>query len=186
MTVDRRTSLPTEEAFTQLFHEHYESVLRYAWRRAGAADAADIAAETFKIAWEKRDKIPDGRVLPWLYATARNVTANLIRKDQGRHRLTDRLRTESGAAVEGDHASTVAARQAALAALGGLNEDDRELLLLMSWEGLDLGQASTALGCSRPAAAMRLHRLRKQLRHLIAEQPSPQSRPAPSASTTTA
>lgn len=175
-----------EETFTRMFNEHYEAVLRYAWRRAGPADAADIAAETFKTAWEKRDGIPDDRALPWLYATARNITANLIRKDQGRHRLTDRLRTEAGgAAVEGDHASTVAARQAALAALDGLKEDDRELLLLLSWEGLDLGQAAAALGCSRPAAAMRLHRVRKQLRHLLVEQPPPKSRLAPIPSTTT-
>lgn len=170
--------MPNEEAFTQMFHEHYESVLRYAWRRAGPADAADVTAETFKIAWEKYDRIPRDGALPWLYATARNVTANLIRKDTRYGRLADRLRTETRrSAVEADHAPAVAARQAALAALSGLSEDDRELLLLLSWEGLDLRQAAAVLGCSRPAVAMRLHRLRGHLRDLAAE---PQ-RPSPAA-----
>ncbi|WP_269750555.1 hypothetical protein [Herbidospora daliensis] len=34
-----------EADFTRMFQEHYTPVLRYAWRRAGPADAADIAAE---------------------------------------------------------------------------------------------------------------------------------------------
>ncbi|NJP97746.1 hypothetical protein HCN51_51445 [Nonomuraea sp. FMUSA5-5] len=47
-----------QNGFTGLFEEGYEAVLRYAWRRVGAADAPDIAAETFRIAWEKYDRVP--------------------------------------------------------------------------------------------------------------------------------
>ncbi|GAB1819288.1 RNA polymerase sigma factor [Herbidospora sp. RD11066] len=155
-----------EASFTRMFQEHYEPVLRYAWRRAGPADAADIAAETFKIAWEKYDRVPRDQPLPWLYATARNLTMNLIRRTHRRHTWTD---GETG--VEADHATEVAGRQAALAALNDLSESDRELVLLMSWEGLDLGQAAKVVGCSRATAAMRVHRLRRRLRHLFVDEP---------------
>ncbi|WP_433222468.1 RNA polymerase sigma factor [Microtetraspora malaysiensis] len=163
-----------EASFTSMFQKHYEAVLRYAWRRVGPADAADVAAETFKIAWEKYDRVPQDQPLPWLYTTARNLTLNLIRRDNRRDAIADSLSeglTRHGA--EEDHAATLAARQAALAALNSLSDGDRELVLLMSWEGLDLRQAAAVVGCSRSTAAMRLHRIRRRLRHLLVEESQP-------------
>ncbi|WP_433419805.1 RNA polymerase sigma factor [Microtetraspora malaysiensis] len=163
-----------EANFTSMFQEHYEAVLRYTWRRVGPADAADVAAETFKVAWEKYDRVPQDQPLPWLYATARNLTLNLIRRDNRRDAIADSLNkdlTRHGA--EEDHAATLAARQAALAALNSLSDGDRELVLLMSWEGLDLRQAAAVVGCSRSTAAMRLHRIRRRLRHLLVEESQP-------------
>ncbi|GII27771.1 RNA polymerase sigma factor [Planotetraspora mira] len=163
-----------EAGFTSMFQKHYESVLRYAWRRVGPADAADVAAETFKVAWEKYDRVPQDQPLPWLYTTARNLTLNLIRRDNRRDALADLLvedLTRHG--TEEDHAATIAARQAAFAALSTLSDGDRELILLMSWEGLDLRQAAEVVGCSRSTAAMRLHRIRGRLRHLLGEESQP-------------
>ncbi|GAA4222665.1 RNA polymerase sigma-70 factor (ECF subfamily) [Streptosporangium album] len=161
-----------EADFTHMFQEHYEAVLRYAWRRVGPADAPDIAAETFKIAWEKYDRFPRDQPLPWLYVTARNLTSNLLRREQRRDGLAGSLSEDvTRHGPEDDHAATVAARQTALAALNDLSDGDRELVLLVCWEGLDLRQAAAIVGCSRPAAAMRLHRARKRLQHLLADQP---------------
>nr|WP_240974122.1 sigma factor-like helix-turn-helix DNA-binding protein [Nonomuraea sp. FMUSA5-5] len=56
-----------------------------------------------------------------------------------------------------------------MAALDDLREDDRELVLLLAWEGLDLHQAAKALGCSWPTARMRLHRARKRLNRLLTD-----------------
>jgi RNA polymerase sigma-70 factor (ECF subfamily) len=140
---------------SSMFQEPYESVLRYAWRRVGPTDAPDVAAETFEIAWEKYDRFPRDRPLPWLYVTARNLTLNLTRKGERRDGLTDSPSedaTRHGA--EDDHAAAITARQAALAALNGLSDEDREPVLLVCWEGLDLRQAATIVGCSRQAAAM--------------------------------
>ncbi|MFF5209285.1 RNA polymerase sigma factor [Streptosporangium sp. NPDC000396] len=170
-----------EANFTRMFHEHYESVLRYAWRRVGPADAPDIAAETFKIAWEKYGRFPPDRPLPWLYVTARNLALNLIRREKRRDGLVDWLSEDMAChGVEDDHAGAVAARHVALAALNGLSEDDRELVLLVCWEGLDLRQAAAVVGCSRPVATMRLHRARKRLRHLFADEPQPAVTRSPS------
>ncbi|WP_283136678.1 RNA polymerase sigma factor [Rhizohabitans arisaemae] len=160
-----------EAGFTSLFEEHYESVLRYAWRRVGPADAPDIAAETFRIAWEKFDRVPADRPLPWLYITAKNLVLNLVRKDERRNGIATWLGPDLGNGVEADHAGAVAARIAAVAALNDLGERDRELVLLVSWEGLDLREAAAVAGCSRPTAAMRLHRARRRLRRLLGDQP---------------
>ncbi|MET9251718.1 sigma-70 family RNA polymerase sigma factor [Nonomuraea sp. NPDC003709] len=157
-----------QTGFTGLFEEHYEEVLRYAWRRVGAADAPDVAAETFRIAWEKYDRLPHDQPLPWLYTTARHVVSNHIRSGTRRDGLAASLAEgllRHGA--ESDHAAIVAARHAALAALDNLNEDDRELVLLLAWEGLDLRQSAKAVGCSWPTARMRLHRARKRLHRLL-------------------
>jgi RNA polymerase sigma factor (sigma-70 family) len=160
--------LSDDEEFTAMFREHYEAVLRYAWRRVGPDDAADVAAETFRVAWEKRGRYPGDDPLPWLYGTARNLVLNLMKRDRRRDRLVDSLSGDlAWRSVEADNAAVVAARQTALAALDELSDRDRELVLLVCWEGLDLRRAAAAAGCSRTAAAMRLHRARKRLRDLL-------------------
>ena len=52
-------------------------------------------------------------------------------------------------------------------ALATLKEPDRELVLLVAWEGLTIAEAAAALGCTRAAAAVRLHRARKRLHHAL-------------------
>jgi len=61
--------------FERLFVQHHDDVLRYFVRRLDVrADAADLLAETFLIAWRRLDDIPDGHPLPWLYGVARRVS----------------------------------------------------------------------------------------------------------------
>lgn len=168
----RESGVSDEDDFSGMFREHYEPVLRYAWRRVGPADAADVAAETFRVAWEKRGRFPADDPLPWLYATARNLAMNLIRKERRWDGLIAALGEDLARQTEaGDHAAVVAVRQAALAAMTELSDGDRELVLLVCWEGLDLRRAAAAAGCSRTAAAMRLHRARKRLRSLLGDGP---------------
>jgi RNA polymerase sigma-70 factor (ECF subfamily) len=69
--------------------------------------------------------------------------------------LVGRLEAGAGAPVVGDGALALA--------LAELSERDRELLLLIAWEGLGPEQAAKVFGCSRNALAVRLHRARKRL-----------------------
>lgn len=50
-----------------------------------------------------------------------------------------------------------------LAALAALSERDRELLMLIAWEGLDHAAAARVLGTTRANIAVRLHRARRRL-----------------------
>lgn len=48
------------------------------------------------------------------------------------------------------------------AAFARLGANDREVLALAAWEGLDAGEIAMVLGCSRNAARIRLHRARRR------------------------
>ncbi|MBB6567417.1 sigma-70 family RNA polymerase sigma factor [Kribbella sandramycini] len=162
---------PRLARFEDLFTCHHDDVLRYFVRRLDIrADAADLVAETFLIAWRRLDEVPAGQILPWLYGVARRVLSNHRRGETRRHGLADRLRDDlrttpvaaEPAAVETQHAADVF-RQ--------LSDPDRELLALVAWEGLDTTQLAATLGCSRNAAMVRLHRARRRLDHLLTQTP---------------
>jgi RNA polymerase sigma-70 factor (ECF subfamily) len=156
---------PTEERLARLYAEHGRDVLAYALRRApGPEDAADVVAETFLIAWRRLDDVPrgaDSRL--WLYGVARRVLANQRRGERRRLRLGERLRAELAGALP-SYPPPSAERSAVLAALSRLDADDRELLLLVGWEGLEPAQAARVLGCSGGTVRSHLHRARRRLR----------------------
>ena len=59
--------------FESCFDQHYLQIFAFAVRRVpGRESAEDIVADTFAIAWRRRDRIPVS-ALPWLYAIAANV-----------------------------------------------------------------------------------------------------------------
>lgn len=143
--------------FDALFIEHQRHVLAYALRRTGAlADAEDVTAETFTIAWRKLASIP-AEPLPWLYAVARRVLANHRRGTGRRVRLAALLRVE-------DVATPIRAGEdhdgPAFAALASLSPADQEILRLVAWEELGNRQIADVLGISPNAVAIRLHRAR--------------------------
>ena len=60
-----------------------------------------------------------------------------------------------------------AKRTALRAALNALSPGERELLLLVAWEGLTPAEAGLALGLSPEAARSRLHRARKRSQSVL-------------------
>jgi RNA polymerase sigma factor (sigma-70 family) len=156
--------------FGRLYREQGRAVLAYALRRVnGQEDAADVVAETFLVAWRRLGEVPVGDAATlWLYAVARRVIANLNRAERRRTRLGERLAESLRAELA---TRPVPAGQAAeaLRAMGGLGDEDRELLLLVSWEGLSPSQAAKVLEISSLAARSRLHRARRRLRALLEE-----------------
>lgn len=158
-----------DELFTALFEQSYADVLRYAARRsADASETADVAAETFVVAWRRRQDMPPvGERRAWLFGVARNVLANQARSQERRNRLRSRLladRAAAPAAAAGGVAGPVADAFAALAAR------DREVLALVAWEGLRSEEVAVALGVSPAAARVRLHRARKRFAAALQEQ----------------
>lgn len=148
--------------FEQIYADNHDPVLAYLLRRAAEAeDAADALAETFLTAWRRLDDVPAGeRARPWLFGVARRVLANQRRGAGRRSALSLRLRSEVAGATR--CFETGEADAAVAAAFTSLPESDREVLALAAWEGLDAGEIAIALGCSRGAARMRLHRSRRR------------------------
>ncbi|MFK4087908.1 RNA polymerase sigma factor [Kribbella sp. NPDC020789] len=163
---------PRLTRFETLFSCHHDDVLRYFVRRLDIrADAADLVAETFLIAWRRLDDVPDAEILPWLYGVARRVLGNHRRGESRRHGLADRLRADLRMAPAAEPAA--AELHHAAESFRQLSETDREVLSLVAWEGLDATQLAAVLGCSRNAATVRLHRARRRLEDLLDNAPHP-------------
>jgi RNA polymerase sigma-70 factor (ECF subfamily) len=164
------TSVSDEEQFRSLFRTHYQAIVRYAARRSAAGtDPDDIVAETFAVAWRRRESLPVARELPWLYGIAARVLANQRRSQRRALRLQERLRLVTrvrSVSVE-DEAASRAELGSAAAAFSSLRESDAEVLRLAAWEGLSSSEIAAVLGCSDNAAALRLHRARKRLEEAI-------------------
>jgi len=133
-------------------------VLAYATRRSDPDTAQEIVAETFAVAWRRLDGVPDP-ALPWLLGVARNVLANERRSRRRAEALMLRLVREPVESSD-DPADVIDARLTVQAALDRLLPAEREVIELLAWEGLSAAQVSDALGCSRVALAVRVHRAR--------------------------
>jgi RNA polymerase sigma-70 factor (ECF subfamily) len=145
---DRRAALE------RLFETYAGAVRAYARRRVDAAAADDAVSEVFVVAWRRLDDVPPD-ALPWLLGCARHVLAHQQRRLGRDVALLTRLN-----AMPRGEASVPDGSLAQ--AFSALTEQDRELLLLIAWEGLDMAQAAQVLGCSRNALGVRLHRARKR------------------------
>lgn len=164
------TGRAAEARFRLLFDEHLELLLGYALRRVGSPeDAADVVADTMMVAWRRLDDVPaDAETKLWLYGVARRVLANHRRGEARRHSLGDRLR-EGLQSTSPDHAGSVDSAVAVRAALASLGAEDRELIQLTAWEGLEPRDVAVVLGVPAQTVRTRLHRARARLRRAIGD-----------------
>jgi RNA polymerase sigma-70 factor (ECF subfamily) len=137
-------------------------VYAYAARRSSPDVANEVVGETFLIAWRKLDSIPT-EPLPWLLNVARKVLANRRRSIQRREAFTSELARTARGSLSFDPADAVATRVAVEQALDRLPPAEREALTLVAWDGLDMGEAAAAAGCSRATFSVRLHRARRRV-----------------------
>jgi RNA polymerase sigma-70 factor (ECF subfamily) len=139
------------------------------WRTGSRDEAEDAVAEIFLIAWRKIDLVPDGDdARAWLYATARRVTANTRRSIRRRDALEKRVSREPFAEVPSPEVRATEEANV-LEALTALSELDREVLLLVEWEGLSPSELATVLECAEVTARGRLHRARARFRSAYEE-----------------
>lgn len=162
---DQETGRSALTRFDALFTEHQRPVLAYAIRRSQTlADAEDVAAETFTIAWRKVDDVPTD-ALPWLYAVARRVLANHRRRHGRRERLAALLRVDD---VPTPWRAGEDRDGPAFAALASLAPADQEVLRLVAWEDLGNREIAAVLGLTPNAVAIRLHRARARFAAALA------------------
>ena len=161
-----------------LYERHAPAVFRYLARRAGPPAAEDLLSEVFIAALSASSRVvahDSGSALPWLYGIGLNVLHRHFRQRQPAPGVTRDLGLDWDAVD--DRLDAWAERGRLRAALGVLTDSDRELLLLVGWEGLSQAEAATALGISPGAARVRLHRARKRALSAL-EKPGPGGRDA--------
>jgi RNA polymerase sigma-70 factor (ECF subfamily) len=154
-----------EERFESLYRAHYDNVLGYVLRRASADIADDIVTETFVVVWRRRAVMPEDP-LPWFLGIARRVLANERRTVQRQNAFLDRYAADLVGPITVEPATQPGAGDI-LAAFKRLRESDREVLLLVAWEGLTPSEAARVMGESPLTYRVRLHRARRQFARLL-------------------
>jgi RNA polymerase sigma factor (sigma-70 family) len=146
-----------------LYERHAPAVFRYLARRAGPPAAEDLLSEVFIAALSASSRVvahDSGSALPWLYGIGLNVLRRHFRQQEPAPGVTRDFGMDWDAVD--DRLDAWAERGRLRVALTVLADSDRELLLLVGWEGLSQAEAATALGISQGAARVRLHRARKR------------------------
>jgi RNA polymerase sigma factor (sigma-70 family) len=146
-----------------LYERHAPAVFRYLARRAGPSAAEDLLSEVFIAALDGRTRVvahDSGSALPWLYGIAMNVLRQHFRQRAARWAAPQDPGMDWDAV---DARLDAEAKRGQLrSALTALSARDRELLLLVAWEGLTPAEAAEVLGIGKVAARSRLHRARRR------------------------
>jgi RNA polymerase sigma-70 factor (ECF subfamily) len=160
-----------------LFDEYGGELHRYCAKRVGSAIAEDIVADTFLIAYERRERLADGPVRAWLYG----IATNLLR----RHRRTEVRALRAIARTGRDpHLDDIADRAVAradasmhnrrlAAALAALPARQRDVLLLFAVADLDYDTIAATLGIPLGSVQSALHRARVKVRLAMQPEGSP-------------
>lgn len=160
-----------EDRLRDLARRGTPAVGAYLARRAyplSSADIDDLVEEVLVVTWRRLDDVPEGAEVAWMIGVARNVLQNARRKHSRRLNAQRKLTPTGDEASAEDH---VIANEQLRDALATLREEDREVLLLHYWDGLDAAALAVVLGVTSGAAATRLSRASTQLRESFAKNP---------------
>ena len=195
----QRASAGDPQAVNHLMERHRQSLRRMVQLRldralAGRVDASDVVQDVLLEANTRlNDFINDGG-MPfhlWLRQLAKDRIIDMHRRHRGAQRRSvdreeamvaggnaDRSEFDRVAGLEDRELTPAAAsirrelESRFLRALGELNEDDREIVMMRHYEHLSNSDVATALGLSPAAAGMRYLRALRKLRSVLGEQAS--------------
>ena len=166
----RRARQDSPAAWEELVGRHQEPVFRLAYLILGdAADAEDVAQETFIRAHGALARFDDGRPLrPWLLSIAANLARNR-RRSLGRYwAALQRAFRQNPEPYDAPPERTAAADARRLRhAVGRLRPQARDIVYLRYFLGLSEAEAAAALDIPLGTAKSRLSRALAQLRDLI-------------------
>jgi RNA polymerase sigma-70 factor (ECF subfamily) len=155
------------QAFRRLYDRWADRLLAYFYRRVLDAEvAADLLAETFAVAYERRGRFRDvGRPGgAWLYGIAARELSHWFRRQAVERRAVRRLGIEVPA-LDDDSIARIEAlvdmeahRAALRAALVQMSPGERDAVELRVIRELGYAEVAAELGCSEGAARTRVHR----------------------------
>ncbi len=158
-----RASGSDPDAFRELYDRYSERLCRYFARRTGSGDSAlELTAETFSRVWVMRERFEDqrdGSLAPWLFGIARNVLLMSVRRGEVERRTAARLGVLERLDIEAPGATPEPGwAEGADELLDTLPLSQRDALRLRIIDELDYDEVAEALGTSRSAARVRVHR----------------------------
>jgi RNA polymerase sigma factor (sigma-70 family) len=168
-------SLDTPECFGALFDRHAPAICRYIARRLGPDAADDLVAETFLVAFRRRDRYNSAHTdaRPWLYGIATRLIGRYRREEMRFFRAIARTGVDPVAEPIADQVTNRIAAQAARRELAGalarLSQAQRDVLLLAA-SGLGYEEVALALGVPAGTVSSRLVYARRKVREALGGQ----------------
>jgi RNA polymerase sigma-70 factor (ECF subfamily) len=155
--------------FANLYGTYAREVFRFSLFLCGnRAIAEDLTAETFARALSLKHDLRVDTVKAYLFAIARNLHRDLLRRERRLVPLADTVHDRADPRPDPDAAARGReALEDVLEAIQRLPEGEREALVLAIDQELTHERIAAILGCSASAVKVRIHRARLRLRALL-------------------
>jgi RNA polymerase sigma-70 factor (ECF subfamily) len=151
--------------FEALYLAHYKSIYAYVRRRVpqSSPDVPDVVSEVFAVAWRRINDVPPiPQDRPWLFGVAHKCLLQHHRRRSHLLRLVSLLGSQPNH-IEFLDTSVDPVHRRMREALLELRPLDREVIILVYWDGLSHAEAAAALGCSANAVALRVKKAKSRL-----------------------
>jgi RNA polymerase sigma-70 factor (ECF subfamily) len=171
--LEQIASQKDSRAFCELFEKYGPLVKGFMMRQgADAATAEELAQETMLSVWHKADLYSrnKGSVAAWIFAIARNLRIDRLRKEKSWVELPDRYKEEVAAdAMPDEIVSTEQQRVITKRAIDALPADQREVVVLSFVEGLSHGAIAERLDVPIGTVKSRIRLAYLKLREAVGE-----------------
>jgi RNA polymerase sigma-70 factor (ECF subfamily) len=176
-------------AFGELYDFYLPRIYAFILRRVRESSVAeDLTATTFEraLAVVRRDDFRNDSFGGWLYRVAGNAVVDHVRRDRRSVPLGVRAsdawgdgEQRGGRGGSDDEPGDEAAAGAFAAAIDRdvlrralllIPDHQRRIIVLRFLDGLEPAEMAVILGCSRPTAAVRVHRALRALRDAVARE----------------
>ena len=167
------------ESFECMYADYAGPLFSFlAYRTGNRAEAEDLLADTFERAWSSRRRfdLRRGTQKTWLYSIALNRLRDHARRMVVEDRaLNDaaQLQREDGNGSHDGNLEAVERRQVLVAAMGALDDLEREAISLRYGGDLSLREIADLLGVPRTTVEGRIYRGLKKLEHELVKAGQP-------------
>ena len=161
----------SETAFTELVQRHLNFVYSVALRHVGGDShaAQDVAQKVFVDLARRAAQLSRRSVLGgWLYRSAQFRAIDVVRSERRRRVREEKAETMNAMTSSPPSLDGNLIRPALDKAIGGLNERDRDAVLLRFFEGKAFAEIGTALRLTEDGARMRVDRALEKMRLAMA------------------
>jgi RNA polymerase sigma-70 factor (ECF subfamily) len=156
----------TDAEFQAVFDEHKDAVYRFAWRMSGSPAAAeDVTQDVFVALLRHPDRFDAARgtLRAFLLGIARNLALKRWRTEHRFDPIDDDAMVAAPVDLDRGEVGDIVGR-----AVGALVPLQREVVILVEYEGLTLAEAAHAVDAEIGTVKSRLHRARENLRRMLA------------------
>ena len=165
-----RIAAGDQQAFEQVFREHYRPLCAFALQYVKDVDRAqDLVQDLFFRLWQDRERTTiTTSIKSYLFASVRNRCLNAVATQARLRPLNEEAddRIEEDALGEDEHAERLARVQAAIEALP---EERRKVFKLSRYDGLKYHEIADRLGISAKTVENQMGRALKTLREDLAD-----------------